>query len=292
MKMLLQVILIIIIAPLTSGLIKKLKNNVRMRKGAPILQPYYNLVKLFKKNEVISKDTSYIFKIAPYIVLTVSIAAVFLTPSFFPGLRFFGAGDVFVIVFIFALGRFFLALAGLDAGSAFGGMGSSREMFISALSEPALFIALFAASMNAGGSSVTSLIAGGSIFKISLLCAGLAFYFVMLAETSRVPVDNQETHLELTMIHEAMILEYSGKSLALIELGGYIKQLILLSLLVNVFIPGSGWDLYIVKVFIILVITALLEVSMAKMRLFRAVDFLIFSFILSFAAVIAVVLGA
>jgi formate hydrogenlyase subunit 4 len=113
----------------------------------------------------------------------------------------------------------------------------------------------------------------------------------MLAETSRVPVDNQETHLELTMIHEAMILEYSGKSLAMIELGGYIKQLVLISLLANIFIPGSGFHLYIVKVAAILIITALLEVSMAKMRLFRAVDFLIFSFILSFAAVIAVVMG-
>ena len=289
--MLLQALLIIVLAPLISGLIKKLKNNVRMRKGAPVLQPYYNLLKLFKKDETVSKDTSYIFKIAPYIVLSVSIAAVFLTPFVFPGLRFFGFGDVFVIVFIFGLGRFFLALAGLDAGSAFGGMGSSREMFISALAEPALLISLFAASMQAGGSGVNSLLLSGGVFKVSLLCAGLGFYFVMLAETSRVPVDNQETHLELTMIHEAMILEYSGKSLAMIELGGYIKQLVLISLLANVFIPGGGWYLYILKVSAILIITALLEVSMAKMRLFRAVDFLIFSFILSFAAVIAVVMG-
>ncbi|OGF47619.1 MAG: hypothetical protein A2452_07520 [Candidatus Firestonebacteria bacterium RIFOXYC2_FULL_39_67] len=291
MKMLLQVILIIILAPLMSGLIKKIKNNARMRKGAPILQPYYNLAKLIKKDETISKDTSYIFKVTPYIVLTASIAAAFLTPFFFPGVRLFGIGDVFVIVFIFGLGRFFIALAGLDAGSAFGGMGSSREMFISALAEPALLTALFAASLNAGGSGIGSLMASGAVFKVSMLCAGLAFYFVLLAETSRVPVDNQETHLELTMIHEAMILEYSGKSLAMIELGGYIKQIILISLLANIFIPGSGWDLYIVKLFVVLVVTALLEVFMAKMRLFRAVDFLIFSFILSFAAVIAVVMG-
>lgn len=287
----LQAVVLIIAAPFVGGFIKKLKNYIRMRKGTPLFQPYYNIVKLFKKDETVSKDASYIFRIAPYVLITTAVSAAFLAPSFFPSFHLSGTGDIFVIIFIFALGRFFTALAGLDTGSTFGGMGSSREMFISALAEPALLVSVFAASLAAGGTGIGSLIQEGS-FKISLVCGGLAFYLVLLAETARVPVDNQETHLELTMIHEAMILEYSGKPLALIELAGYIKQLVLISLLVYIFIPfGSGPGFYIVKVLAVAAVTGVIEVSIAKMRLFRAVDYLIFSFILSLAAVTAFVMG-
>jgi len=287
----LQAVLLIAASPFISGFIKKLKNHIRMRKGAPLLQPYHNIVKLFGKDETISKDSSYIFRIAPYVLITTAVAAALLSPSFFPSFQISGTGDIFVIIFIFALGRFFTALAGLDTGSTFGGMGSSREMFISALAEPAFLVSVFAASLAAGNTGISSLLPGG-VFKISLVCSGLAFYLVLLAETARVPVDNQETHLELTMIHEAMILEYSGKSLALIELAGHIKQLVLLSLLVYIFIPvGSGTGFYIIKIVAVAAVTAIIEVALAKMRLFRVVDYLIFSFVLSLAAVTAFIMG-
>ncbi len=289
--MLFQALLGIAAAPFAGGLIKKLKNNIRMRKGAPLLQPYHNIIKLMRKNETISKDASYIFTAAPYIHLTTAIAAVFLVPSFFPPLHVNGLGDVFVIIFLLALGRFFMALAGLDTGSTFGGMGSSREMFLSSLAEPAMLVSVFAASLAAGSTGINALVAAGT-FKISLICSGLAFYLVLLAETARVPVDNQETHLELTMIHEAMLLEYSGKSLALIELAGYLKQFILISMLVYFFIPfGTGPVFYIAKFLAVCAGTAILEVTIAKMRLFRAVDYLIFSFMISLAAVAAFVMG-
>jgi len=287
----LQALFLIVAAPFIGGFIKKLKNHIRMRKGAPLLQPYYNILKLLKKDETVSKDASYIFKVTPYVLITTAVAAAFLVPSFFPSVQLGGLGDIFVIIFIFALGRFFTALAGLDTGSIFGGMGSSREMFLSALAEPAALVSVFAASLAAGSTGIGSLIQEG-VFKISLVCGGLAFYLVLLAETSRVPVDNQETHLELTMIHEAMILEYSGKSLALIELAGYIKQLIFISLLVYIFIPfGDGLVLFVVKVLAVSAVTAVIEISVAKMRLFRAIDYLIFSFMLSLAAVTAFVMG-
>ena len=293
-----QTIFLIILAPFLSGFIRKIKNNFRMRKGAPMLQPYYNFFKLLSKDEVISENSSWIFKLSPFVVLASSITALLLIPVFNGWFSLNQMGDFLVLIFLLALGRFFLALAGLDAANTFGGMGSSREMFISSLVEPAMFVAVFVVALNCGSTSL-AIISSTSIFKLSTLVATLALLIVTIAETSRIPVDNQETHLELTMVHEAMVLEYSGRSLALIELAAHIKQIIFYSLLANILFPlksvylNTGalgifmvLGLYLIKIFLIGLSIAIIEVSIAKMRLFRVVDFIGFSFLLSIVAVV------
>ena len=278
-----QILLLIAVSPLVSGIIRKIKNNIRMRKGAGVFQPYYNLAKLFGKEEMVSDTTSWIFRAAPFIVLASSVCALSLVPVFAATLSFSNMGDFLAIIFILALGRFFIALAGLDAGSAFGGMGSSREMFISTFVEPVALLSVFAVSLNAGS---TNLAAVG--LRLSSIIAALSLFIVAIAETSRIPVDNQETHLELTMIHEAMVLEYSGKSLALIELASHIKQVLFFSLIAAVAVP---WGDFALKMAVIIIAVSLIEVSIAKMRLFRAVDFLSFAFVISIMAVIVSAAG-
>lgn len=286
---LLMVILFIAVAPFLSGLISKVKNDLRMRRGQSVWQPYYNLFKLFAKDEVISSTASWIFRIAPLVLIASTLAAVYSLREFL------------TVVFIFALGRFFLALAALDTGSAFGGMGSSREMFISSLSEPAACLAGFALTLQFGS---TDFIAWRGSFFVSAAAfiAAIALFMVLLAETSRLPVDNQETHLELTMVHEAMILEYSGRRLALIELAAQIKQLIWIFIIAQVVFPlavpaGDStllifWLLwFMVRIIIVAVAIAFLEVLVAKMRLFRVADFLGFAVILGALATVCAVLG-
>ncbi|MDP3790879.1 MAG: NADH-quinone oxidoreductase subunit H [Candidatus Omnitrophota bacterium] len=275
-----------IAAPLVSGVISKLKNNFRMRKGPSVLQPYYNVRKLFSKDEVISKHASWIFYAAPAIVFISSILFLFLVLIARPGYSI--ENNIVILIaafFVLGLARFFLALAGLDAGSSFGGMGSSREMFISSLAEPTAFISIFVLCMGQEGA-----------FRISSLLAGLAFFVVVIAETSRVPVDNQETHLELTMVHEAMVLEYSGRSLALIELGGHIKQMAFFVMLSWYFFPNmitgfSGPAVFAFSVAVGALVVALIEMSLAKMRLFRVVDLLSFSFFIALLASVVAGLG-
>ena len=256
-----------------------------MRKGPSILQPYYNVQKLFSKDEVISRNTSWIFYAAPVIVFAGSICALFLILMVEPGPSMKSGLPILIAVFfVLSLGRFFLALAGLDAAGSFGGMGSSREMFISSFAEPAAFVAVFALCMVDGG-----------FFRVSSLLAGFAILMVTLAETSRIPVDNQETHLELTMVHEAMVLEYSGRSLALIELAGYVKQMIFFVILSwYFFLPLTGWApawiLLPAEIVLISLSVALIEISVAKMRLFRVVDFFSFSFFIALLACVAAAL--
>lgn len=281
-----QVILLVLFAPLVSGFIRKIKNNLRMRKGPSVLQPYYNVQKLISKDEVISRHASWIFLAAPVIVFASIICALFLVLLAQPGT--FANNNMAILIaafFVLGLGRFFLALAGLDTASSFGGMGSSREMFISSFAEPTAFVAVFVLCMS-----------GADAFRISTLLAGFAILMVTLAETSRVPVDNQETHLELTMVHEAMVLEYSGRSLALIELASHTKQIIFFILLSWYFFPSMtggawGWVIFPGKIAIISLAIAVIELSVAKMRLFRVVDFLSFSFFIVLLASIAAGLG-
>lgn len=301
MMLILQIILFIVSAPLLSGLITKMKNNLRMRKGQSIFQPYYNLAKLFSKGEVISETASWIFRAAPFVVLSSTLAAAILIPVFIfasPGRQM---GDFLALIFIFALGRFFLAIAALDTGSSFGGMGSSREMFIASLVEPALCMAIFAVALQSGSTDISAF-SGIHAITVSSVVAALALFLVALAETSRIPVDNQETHLELTMVHEAMVLEYSGSSLALLELASYIKQMIFFFLIARFIFPiGSPagnlaqilpWVLgYLVRIVIIAVIVTLVEVTVAKMRLFRVADFLGFAFVLGVIATVCAILG-
>ena len=281
-----KALLLFLFAPLVSGIIRKIKNNLRMRKGPSVFQYYYNISKLFSKDEVISRNTSWIFYAAPVVVFTSSICALFLILMVGPGS--FMKSDLAILIaifFVLSLGRFFLALAGLDAAGSFGGMGSSREMFISSFAEPTAFIAVFALCMT-----------GGGFFRVSSLLAGFAILMVALAETSRIPVDNQETHLELTMVHEAMVLEYSGRSLALIELASHTKQMIFFVLLSWYFFSalaeGTGaWILFPAQILVISLVVALVEISVAKMRLFRVVDFFSFSFFIALLACVAASLG-
>ncbi len=298
----LQLGLFIVISPVLSGLITKIKNNIRMRRGQSVFQPYYNLVKLFSKDEVISDTASWIFKVTPIIVFSSTLTAALLVPVFIFSAPLHNMGDFLCLVFIFALGRFFLALAALDTASSFGGMGSSREMFISSLTEPVLCLVIFAVSFQAGSTDLSAL-GRMHVVSISSIIAALALFLVAIAETSRVPVDNQETHLELTMIHEAMVLEYSGRRLALIEMASYIKQMILFFLIAQIVfpiaLPGFGsftqilfWSLqYLARIAIIAIVIALVEVTVAKMRLFRVADFLGFGFVLGVIALVCAMLG-
>ena len=291
----LQLALFIISAPFLSGLITKIKNNLRMRKGQSVFQPYYNLAKLFSKSEVVSETASWIFKVTPFVVFSSTLTAALLIPLH-------RMGDFLALIFIFVLGRFFLALSALDAGSSFGGMGSSREMFISCLVEPALCLIVFSLSLQFGSTDI-SVFSGIHTISVSSFVAALALFLVTIAETSRVPVDNQETHLELTMVHEAMVLEYSGRSLGILEMAAYIKQMIWFFLIAQIIFPiclpefinlaGTvSWVLwYLARIIIIATIVALIEVTVAKMRLFRVTDFLGFTFVLGVIAVVCAILG-
>jgi len=293
----LQVAALIAVSPLITGIISKVKNNLRMRKGPGVFQPYYNLVKLLGKEIIVPENSSWIFRFAPYAALASSVAAAaIILPAATKGFHLY-AGDLFVLVFVLAFGRFFVALAGLDAGSAFGGMGSSREMFISAVAEPAALLALFAVSLASGSTDPSA--AASATGHFAPVIAGAALFIVMLAETSRIPVDNRETHLELTMIHEAMILEYTGRNLALIELASHVKQLVFLTIIANIAVPTGDFasggiaaiGVYALKLLALSGVIAAVEVSTAKIRLFRVVDLLAFGFVLSTLAVIVSAMG-
>jgi formate hydrogenlyase subunit 4 len=273
-----------------------------MRKGQSVLQPYYNLIKLYFKNEVISETASWVFRVTPFIVISSALTVALLVPVFIFSSPLGRAGDFLAVIFIFALSRFFLALAALDTGSSFGGMGSSREMFISSLAEPALCLIAFSLFLQFGSTNLLAF-SGMHAVSVSSLVAAIALFLVSIAETSRLPVDNQETHLELTMVHEAMLLEYSGRSLALIEMATHLKQMIWFFLIAQIIFPIavpnladlSGlfyWGLwYLVRILIIVMAMALVEVAVAKMRLFRVADFLGFAFVLGIIASICAILG-
>src|SRR3989441_2602258 len=210
--------------------------------AARVWQPYSDIVKFLRKDMVISEHASWIFRATPYVLFSSTLLAGLLVPmlSVSAPLSLFGGALAFVG--LLALGRFFLALGGLDPASAFGGMGSSREMTISAIAEPALMLAIFTVAITAGSTNLSQMLLAAQgptwrLFNPAHVLAFAALFIVLLAETGRIPVDNPATHLELTMIHEAMILEYSGRYLALIEWSASVKQLVLMALLVNVFFP-------------------------------------------------------
>ncbi len=290
-----QAALLIVVSPLVSGCIRKIKNSLRMRRGQGVLQPYYDLAKLFAKDEIIPENSSWLFRAAPSVVFGSSAAALFIVPSLVPGLAWVFMGDLLVLIFLMALGRWFAALAGLDTGSAFGGMGSSREMFVSSLAEPVAVLAILAAALT-GDSTTAAGIAGAHGIRLSSVLAAGALFLVALAETSRIPVDNQETHLELTMIHEAMVLEYSGASLGLIQASSHIRQIVWFSLTAAV-LPGTSaaWPaaagIYLLKVAGIAVAVAITETGVAKMRLLRVPEFLSFAFIVAGLALVSSVVG-
>ena len=288
-----QAAAIITLAPLITGVMRKVKARTQKRMGASIFQPYYDLFKLMKKDEVVSDQSSWVFRSAPWVMIVATMTAALFIPAFLPLSPFSSAGDILVVLGLFGLARFFTMLAGLDVASAFGGLGSSREMMISSLAEPALFLTIFVVSLTLGGTNLSTLVeaaaqSAGIVIAPSMLFGLIAFFIVVLAETGRLPFDNPATHLELTMVHEAMVLEYSGKSLAMIQWSQSIKQLILLALLVNLFVPvgmplslsHSVWSTlggvgaFVTKVVILAMLVAFVETRVAKWRLFRLPDLL------------------
>ena len=286
----LQVVLLLACAPLFSGWVKMVKCWLQGRTSPSLLQPYRDLSKLFAKDIALADHASWIFRFTPYIVFGVSVLAGGIIPVVSTDLPFSAIADVIALVALFAIARFFTALAGMDIGTAFGGMGASREMTISSLAEPAMLMAIFAVSLASKSTSLSQMTIvvsqGYSILRPSLAFAFLAFVLIALAETGRVPVDNPATHLELTMIHEAMILEYSGRHLALIEWAKMMKLYLFIALGIAVFFPwgiamtGDLVGILLAMMFLALkfglagIGLVLIETSLAKMRIFRVTEFL------------------
>lgn len=301
---LLQTALLLLLAPLVSGCIKNWKAKLQNRRGPRPWQPYFDIAKFLRKDMVISEHASWIFSAAPYLVLITALLVGLMVPMVTTQAPLSLFGGALAVVGLLALSRFFLALAGLDPGSAFGGMGSSREMTISAIAEPALMLAIFTVAITAGSTDLSRIAAAEQASSLKLLnpahlMAFAALFIVLLAETGRVPVDNPATHLELTMIHEAMLLEYSGRYLAYMEWGASIKQLVLMAILVNLFIPlglatdssftslALGLAVFVAKLFGLCMAVVVVETVNAKLRLFRVPDLLSAAFVLAALALLS-----
>lgn len=297
----LQLTLVPTLSPLFIGIIRKGKAKLQNRQGASIFQPYKDVWKLMHKDEIISSDASWVFRYAPFIVFAVTFVVGASIPLFGAFLKNAFTGDLLVVVYLLAFGTFFLALAGMDTGSAFGGFGSSREMTVSALAEGGLILALFAVSLMAGSTDLFT-ISGIGLFSgarefLPVILACASFFIVLLAETGRFPFDNPATHLELTMIHEAMILEYSGKRLAIMEWAAANKFFIFAAIAANVFFPYGiaqsgdavavliGIGALLAKILLVCAAVVVIESTMAKFRFFRLPDLLITSLILSAVAI-------
>jgi formate hydrogenlyase subunit 4 len=285
-----QVLLVVLLAPLLTGLVRKAKARLLRRQGPPLIQPYRNLLRLLRKEPVLARNASWLFRAAPYLVFAFTLVAAVLVPTIATDQAFSGAADVIAIVALLASARVFLALAGLDVGTSFGGIGSSREVMIASLAEPAMLMIVFSLALIAGStnlSAIAEFMASGFTLRASLGLALVGFVMVAIAENARIPIDNPATHLELTMVHEAMVLEYSGRHLALIEWSASLKLLFYISLLACVFTPfgmappgagllalAIGFGTYLGKVMVGGMLLALFEVSIAKMRVFRVPEFL------------------
>jgi formate hydrogenlyase subunit 4 len=294
----LQVALLLVLAPLLSGFVKNWKAKLQNRRGPPVWQPYLDLAKFLRKDMVISEHASWVFRFMPYLLFLSTLLAGLMMPLVSAQAPLSLFGGALALIGLLALGRFFLALAGLDPASAFGGMGSSREMTIAAVAEPALMLALFTVAIGAGSTNLSQMVLAAQdptwkLINPAHLLAFAALFIVLLAETGRIPVDNPATHLELTMIHEAMILEYSGRYLALVEWSAAMKQLVLMALLVNVFFPVGLTTLFtpqalaisvlwlLAKLLALAAAVVVVETTNAKLRLFRVPDLLSVAFILA-----------
>lgn len=263
---------LILIAPLVNGIIKKIKAFTQCRRGPSLLQPYFDMIKFLQREPVVSDHTSWLTQLTPIICLSAYLVAGSLVPLWEH--ESLGTGDIIALIYLFALARFFLALAALEPASAFGGMGSSREMMITSLVEPVMVAGLFGLAVVAGTTDLNGLKGSGQQPAGLLMFIGLLI--VVVAETGRIPVDNPDTHLELTMVHEGMLLEYAGRQVGLLHLAAMIKQVILLILLVHLFWPqNQGTPAYLALVFMIGkviglgLVLAMVESVLAKMRLFK-----------------------
>ena len=301
----LQLLLLLLLAPLVSGVIKNWKAKLQNRRGPRPWQVYFDLAKFLRKDMVISEHASWVFSFAPYVVFLTALLTGLMVPMVHTPAPLSLYGGVLAVVGLLALGRFFLALGGLDPASAFGGMGSSREMTLSAIAEPALMLAIFTVAITAKSTDLSQIAlstqsATGKLLNPAHVLAFAAMFVVLLAETGRIPVDNPATHLELTMIHEAMLLEYSGRHLAFMEWGASIKQLVLMTLFLNVFFPvglagpGAGAGAlglsllaFLAKLLALSAAVVVVETTNAKLRLFRAPDLLIAAFVLATLALLS-----
>jgi len=284
-----QMLLVLLLAPLLTGLVRRIKAHLLRRRGASPLQPYRDLLRLLRKEAVLAHNASWLFRSTPYMLFAATWVAAALVPTFATGLQFSWSADLIVVIALLGSGRFFLALAGMDIGTSFGGIGASREMMIASLAEPAMIMIVFSLALLAGSTQLSHL-AGFMTsvgLRVSLALALIALVMVAIAENGRIPIDNPATHLELTMVHEAMVLEYSGRHLALIELSSSLKLLLYMSLIGCVFLPWglaapdsgfadhiAGILAYLVKLAVGAVLLALFETMIAKMRVFRVPDFL------------------
>jgi formate hydrogenlyase subunit 4 len=286
-----QMLLVLLLSPLLTGFVRKMKARLLRRQGPPLLQPYRDLIRLMRKDVVLADSASWLFRVIPYVVFAGTWVAASLVPTFRSGLLFSWTADLIAIIALLGSARFFLALAGLDVGTSFGGIGSSREMMIASLAEPAMLMIVFAIALIAGSTQLSTMAAFMNSpevgLRVSLGLGLVALIIVAIAENARIPVDNPATHLELTMVHEAMVLEYSGRHLALIELSSFLKLLLYISLIACLFAPWGitpagappqflfvGVAAYVGKLAVGGFLLAIFETAIAKMRVFRVPEFL------------------
>jgi len=285
-----EMTLVLLLAPLLVGLTRKAKARLLRRKGPSILQPWRDLLRLLRKDAVLAENASWLFRAAPYVIFATTWVAASLVPTFAKGLMFSWSADVIAITALLGSARFLLALAGMDVGTSFGGIGSSREAMFGSLAEPAMIMIVFIVSLIAGSTQLSEIAAymqSNLGLRVSIGFALIGLVIVAIAENGRIPVDNPATHLELTMVHEAMVLEYSGRHLAVIELAGALKLLLYMSIVACVFFPwglaphdagvgamASGVASYVAKLAVGGFLLAFFETSTAKMRVFRVPDFL------------------
>ena len=286
-----QMLLVVAIAPLVLGITRKVKARLLARIGPPVIQPYREIWKLMHKEAVLAHNASWLYRTAPYCIFAVTWIAAALIPTYATDLLFSWSADLIALVALLGTARFALALAGMDVGTAFGGIGSSREMLISSLAEPAMLLVVFTVALVARTTQLSAIadhMINGSVgLRVSLGLGLFAFVFIAVAENARIPIDNPATHLELTMVHEAMVLEYSGRHLAMIEAAAAVKLVLYFSLIACLFVPfgmatgdkgpaalALGLVAYLVKISVLAVLLPIAETSVAKMRVFRYPIFL------------------
>jgi len=286
-----QMALVLLLAPLLTGFVRKVKARLLRRRGASVLQPYRDLWRLLRKDVVLAQNASWLFRVTPYLIFAATWVAAALVPTFAAGLMYSWTADLIALIAVLASARFFLALAGMDVGTSFGGIGSSREVMIASLAEPAMLLIVFTLALVAGStqlSTIAAFMASSEVgLRVSLGLALIALMMVAIAENGRIPVDNPATHLELTMVHEAMILEYSGRHLAMIEFAASLKLLLYISLIACLFMPWGlavsgagpaayaiGAVAYLAKLTVAGFLLAVFETAVAKMRVFRVPEFL------------------
>jgi formate hydrogenlyase subunit 4 len=299
---LINTIFVLLVSPLFISLVKKVKAMTQGRRGPPVFQTYFMLLKLLKKERVYSVNSSLIMRITPYINIACVLVASLFVPLLYVPEPVAGIGNVILFLYLLVCAKFFMALAGLDAGSTFGGMGSSREMTVSAVVEPVIIIVFAALGLLMKTTNLHEMFStsleSSLVFNPAAILVSLSLFIILIVETSRIPVDNPETHLELTMIHEAMILEYSGSDLVLMEISHSIKQTLLMAVLINILVPfGLASNpgipslllsvlMFIIKASILAIVIGIVEASFAKYRLFRLPNMFMLAFFFSFSTIL------